>query len=409
MLELELIKTGIYTLKYNNKYIHSKYDPERESKKFIGSKLTLLKDDIILIYGAGLGYHVREVFNIINENEKKVYLFEFNEDLMNAFRLHNQDILKDKRLITISGANKRFINILKSVIYKVKDIIVHKASLNTIKDTNEELYNLFNNYEKDRMLINKYSLLLKENSIANLKVKSNEMSKLIEKKDSYKKKWILVSAGPSLDLEVDKLKKIRDNYNIISVGTAARTLVNNGIVPDLIVIIDGNEVVKEQLKGINHIDSTLCFLSTASRWAVAAYKGEKYIFFNDKNEDGIIIETGKTVAVAALNIAIKLGAEEIVFLGQDLAYINGRSHIKFFDEMYDKKNEIFINKNTPRILSVNGDYVYTNNGYIYFKEQIESVIKNNDNIRFINCSKGAIIRGCNTLDIDEIIRTNKLV
>ena len=42
---------------------------------------------------------------------------------------------------------------------------------------------------------------------------------------------------------------------------------------------------------------------------------------------------------------------------------------------------------------VNGGMVKTIQSYILFKNAIERVIKYNKNIRFINCSKGALIKG----------------
>lgn len=386
-MNLEKTRSEKYTLKINNKYIHSKYDPEREAINFIKSKISLMNDKVIIVYGIGLGYHIEEILKMKDKNSK-VYIFEANNRLLKACREHNKTLnFNEVKIITYK---KTFFVELNKYLLLANDIIVHKPSLETIKYDNQELYDIINNYEKERFLILKNRDILLENKRCNLKINIKKIPEIF--RDFNDENWIVTSAGPSLDNDIKLLKNKRTGYKIIAVGTVVKTLLENGITPDLIVIIDGMEVVKYQLSGISNMNIPLCFLETASRWAVNEYDGPRYIFTNNEKDENKI-ETGKTVAVAAINIAIKCGAKNIVMLGQDLAFLNGKSHIKDFDKMYNGKVKVLKEKNRPTVQGINEEILETTEGYLYFKSQIEKIILQNKNIKFVNCSKGAFING----------------
>lgn len=62
---------------------------------------------------------------------------------------------------------------------------------------------------------------------------------LTENKDALKgTPAIIVSAGPSLNKNIEILKKYKDNAVIFCVGTALRTLYNNNITPDFLNVIE---------------------------------------------------------------------------------------------------------------------------------------------------------------------------
>lgn len=387
VIELERTKVGKYTLKVNNKHIHSKYDPEKEAINFIKSKKNLMNEKVILVYGIGLGYHIEEILKIKSENSK-VYVFEANDDLIEACRKYNKILNFDKfRLVTYK---ENFFIRLNECLALVNDIIVHKPSLETIKIYNNKLYEIINHYERERFLILKNKDILVQNKKCNLKINSKKIEEIF--KDFNFEKWIVIAAGPSLDNDIKLLKSKKKEYKLIAVGTVVKTLLKNGITPDLIVIIDGMEIVKCQLQGISKLEVPLCFLQTASRWAVREYQGPRCIFTNDDDDDNRI-ETGKTVAVAAMSIAIKCGAKNIVMLGQDLAFVNGKSHMKDFESIYNGELKIANEINCPIVKGVNGEVLETTEGYLYFKSQIEKLISKNKHIKFINCSKGAFIIG----------------
>lgn len=404
MIILEQSKTGIYTAKYNNKYIHSKYNPIEEGIRFVENNKHLLNNDVV-IYGLGLGYHIEQLRNAM-ENQFIIYVFEWNLELVDLCLKINSDIFNKENIKIITAKDDMFYFKLNKSLKKVNDIIIHTPSLETIKESNENLYNIIKDYKAAKYSIEKNKDLLNENYESNKKVESEPIEKFINKFKHINKPYIVAAAGPSLDFELDLLKENEDKFIIFAVGTATRSLLKKNIRIDGIVIVDGDICIRDQLKKCKQIP--LCFLSTASRWAVKDYVGPKYIFFNDKFADNIVIETGKTVAVATLSIAIKCGAKKVIFLGQDLAYLNGKSHTNGYKDIYNCEDKPVVNERCKLVKGFDGSMLETTSGYIYFKRQIEKIISNNKGISFINCSKGAFINGAKHISLKEYLHKKYL-
>ncbi|MEW5767931.1 MAG: 6-hydroxymethylpterin diphosphokinase MptE-like protein [bacterium] len=62
--DLELLKSqsGQVTAKYKGIYLHSRYDPQREAKR-MADQIKFGREDVVIIYGIGLGYHIKEIFD----------------------------------------------------------------------------------------------------------------------------------------------------------------------------------------------------------------------------------------------------------------------------------------------------------------------------------------------------------
>lgn len=403
MFCLEKSRSGLETLKYNNKYIHSKYDPISEANMFAKSNIKENENDIIVVYGLGLGYHIKALVDLISENSV-IYVFEYNQELVKCCRRVNKDVFMDRRVKIIDKNNLNFFDEFAKVLSKVKNIIIHKSSLETIKYTSSFMYNLINDfniakqYEKINIeIIGQYE----KNYEFNKKLKYGLLKSLIKNYNRSNKPFIIVASGPSLENELSLLTKYRKKFNIICVGSAFRTLIENNIIPDIVVIIDPNEMVINQLKKLDCNNVPLCFSASASRWAVEFYRGPKYIF--NRENDEFYIETGGTVAVAAIGIAIEMSALEIILMGQDLAFIGDRSHTLAFEKNYGLKDDFYNNLKRKKIKGINGENIETTQIYITFKNKIETVIRKNRKIRFFNVSKGAIIEGADNIEFKKYL------
>lgn len=250
---------------------------------------------------------------------------------------------------------------------------------------------------------------------------------------------VIVSAGPSLARNIETLKKYKDSVYIFCVGTAFKTLIANGIVPDFLHVI-------EKVNTTIHYDSPktkdiilVCepytshyiydlpfkniFLTAseetdASRW-----------FLDVAGKDFVPFETKGTVSYHALYSAMYLGCNSIILIGQDLAYSDGNCYAKgsayedlecFFDEKLNKyriyprnfekyrdayyaKLDISIEEKNERLNNViekfnselvtvdgqNGEKLPTSNAYAMFIEYIKEFgIRFNSKCKLINSSLG---------------------
>jgi hypothetical protein len=72
-VEIETSKKGPLTLKKNNHYLYSRYDPIKDVSKFIDSQIDPLAN-MYCLFGFGLGYHVEQLMN--KEPNKKIIVID---------------------------------------------------------------------------------------------------------------------------------------------------------------------------------------------------------------------------------------------------------------------------------------------------------------------------------------------
>lgn len=397
-------KEGIDTLKINNIFLHSKYYPYREAKRFIDTNMDKIKNKkYIVIYGIGLGYHIKALLKEASK-ECKVFAFDLDLDVIKISKDLGvlDEIKNDSRIEIFYEYDKEFLEKFSEKMSLVDDILIYKPSLRTTPLKYEAFIGLLNSYELAKISVEKFANMAIENEKFNLNMRDiKPIEEFIDIFSSNTKPIIIAAGGPSLEKDLKIMKEKREKIIIFAMGRSLDILMKNSIKPNMITIIDPQQIVYTQIKDYLELDVPLCFLSTASKSAVEAYKGSKYIFFNDKcseNIDNLIINTGKSVAIAALDIAIKTGTKEIIFCGQDLAFTDDRFHAG--DKEKCIKSTI---SNYKKVLGINGNELRTTSGMLEFKRNIEGLIKDNPNIKFFNSSDGAKIEGTCKVNLDEYI------
>lgn len=396
-------KENVPTIQINNKLLHSKYYPLKDAKIFIESNSKVYENKKhVLVYGIGLGYHIQELLKHI-EDGCNVYVFDADEEV---FKIADElgvleEIKKDNRVEFFIGYCKKFVNDFYEKLKLVDDILIYTPSLDVLPDSMEEFKISLKSFYISKMGMDSFKILAMENYKSNISVEHKQIEDFYKINNFMNKPVIIASSGPSLDRTVKYLNKFKEKAFIFAVGSSLKTLMNNDIVPDMICIIDADKIIANQLKGFENLDVPLCFLSTASKEAVTSYKGPKFMFYNEPNENNMVIDTGKSVATAALDIAIKGGADPIIFIGQDLAFLDNKSHTNAYAQVHNINVEIAKKKTYKKVIGVNGEMLDTSTNLLYFKQWIENKILKHRDRTFINCSEGAKIKGTIEMDIEE--------
>ena len=90
---------------------------------------------------------------------------------------------------------------------------------------------------------------------------------------------IVVAAGPSLNKNIDELKRAKGKAFIIAVDTAIKPLLKKGIIPDMFAIVDGKKPIElvqnEEVKKIPLLTSI-----SASHDVLEYHTGMKF-FYNE--------------------------------------------------------------------------------------------------------------------------------
>ena len=113
-------------------------------------------------------------------------------------------------------------------------------------------------------------------------------------------------------------------------------------------------------------------------------------------------QTGGSVTTTALDIGISFGCEEILFMGMDMAYTGGASHAKGTNSYMKEQN----NDRMISVKSVSGENVYTIRNLLIYRQWIENRIKDCENIRFVNVSDGAEVKGMENISVDIFLIQN---
>lgn len=171
----------------------------------------------------------------------------------------------------------------------------------------------------------------------------------------------IAAAGPSLESCFPLLKQKRNSYYIIAADTAFRALNAQRIKADAFVSIDPQHFSLHHIH--THIDSHTLFVcdsacsSLIPRTALAA--GAKILFFNSNHPLCSLAEhyyaaspcakaplfpsfgsSDGTVAIAALNFALKAGFTRIETGGADFCYIGGKAYVRgsYFDSLFGSRS-----------------------------------------------------------------------
>jgi len=217
---------------------------------------------------------------------------------------------------------------------------------------------------------------------------------------------IIVASGPSLDKDIEWIKKHQDQVIIFACGSAIMPLLRNDIQPDFQVEIENipelydmfvdtvkyTDVSKVHLLATTTIDARVPkFFDRTSyffRPALASYP----IFA--RTEDEPLHNGSPTVTNAALSLAQNFGFREIYLFGVDMGVkVEGQVHSKHAWQNTDEGCELDIKHNLP-IRGNFGGTVYTYSDMNWTRSELILGLKNFKKGRlYYNCSDGAYIQG----------------
>jgi cytochrome c-type biogenesis protein CcmH/NrfG len=224
---------------------------------------------------------------------------------------------------------------------------------------------------------------------------------------------VCVAAGPSLDKDLEHLKRIGDRAAILCCDSAVHTLVSADIHPHLVVTADRNPVNYDKIRyDMDQLrDSVLVFGAEANPDNVRGFLGPRRFAISADSvllnrwlgpQLGLNWQLPAMTAVShtAIFTAMILGADPVVLVGMDFAFVTGRSHAQGSVFRYSTH----ANAMMP-VDGLKGYPVQALPQLISDRRQIENCIADSDT-RFIDASlDGARIRGTETRSLEEIVMT----
>ncbi len=151
---------------------------------------------------------------------------------------------------------------------------------------------------------------------------------------------VVLGGGPSLDEILPWLKEHRDEVVILAVSRISRRLQQVGLLPHLVVSVDPNWVSFRVSKEVFNYDPPPILVHTnhANQIMIASwcgpklYLGERYPWRSSLEKDNFDI-VGPTVTNVALDLALRMGAQQVILAGFDLCFSKeGLSHAQGSEE-----------------------------------------------------------------------------
>ncbi len=402
--------------------LNSMYDPSHEadvwSKQYKGKDL----ENVFVIFGFGNGYFIKALKEHIKDR-RVIIIYEPSYEVFrySLERYDFTDIFKDSGIgLVVRNINEAsFMNLLSYVV-KWNNI---NAQVNTAINQYCKIFKMEFMVFINRIIENNTNVCSNQNTVirfgktdtynsienARFLYQSNNISEFVGKIPEHIP-VIVVAAGPSLEKNVDQIKKAKGKAIIISVDRALDILIKHDIMPDFSITIDAEKPPRFYDNPITW-EIPIFYPLSANRKIIGRHTGRKILlntnpisneYFRRLKEKVIAPNCGGSVATAAVAVAITLNIRNIILVGQDLAYENGITHaggVKLGEEVNEKQ--------LVKVKGIHGEELYTGwDMYSYILWYQQSIENFKDDVQIVDATEGgALIRGTKIMTLEEAINT----
>ncbi|OPZ99624.1 MAG: hypothetical protein BWY71_00941 [Planctomycetes bacterium ADurb.Bin412] len=428
-------------------FLHSRYDPRREAEKWADGVEELARQQMAadengrvpmcyFVDGFGLGYHIQALFERLY-GEAFILVSERNIALLRTALEYTDysEMLASDRLIFLTRANREEIfEKLKCHSSLMMMGVVFTHSLHRVDtEYHAAIHTMVSEYaaflRTQLLTIMGNSLKTCENLLKNVGAYVTTPSIAIHKNRFSGCPAVVVSAGPSLGRNIEYLKEIRDRVVVIAVQTTLKPLLARGIRPDFVTCLDYHEVSLRFYDGLTEKDLHDIHLvaEPKSNWQVIDYyypRGPLSLLGNEflgmalrEEKDGHdCLPSGCTVAHLAFYLAEYIGADPILFIGQDLGFTDHvyyspgtalhdywRPEMNRFMTIEMKEWERIARHRhiSRKVPDIHGQAIYTDEQMFTYLQQFEKDFARSS-ARVIDTSEGgARKQGCQTMSLRE--------
>ena len=403
-------------------YLNSRYNPSNEAKRYMEEYADMQSEAILAVFGISNCSFLREFMNI-NSNGATCFAYEPDISLFMKvlYNIDIRDIIKCKNIIiAVKGINDKWINAWLSDNVKAYNRSINKhITLPQYRNIYKEEYEYFKNVLSDtydtvqiyQNTITRVGRVACENSIYNMRYIKNSRS-LIDYKGAFPEDMpgIVVSAGPSLAKNVDLLKKAKGKSLIICTDSAVDKVVSTGIYPDIVISVDFAKPLglftAENLSKVPFLADTELnkkVIETLNPETLIYYATDENIYNKllrdiHKTDESYDMETGGSVATAAIAAFIYWGFKKIILIGQDLAFTGNKIHVDS-DETFEFDSNTF-----TYVKGIDGDMLPVRKDYYQYIGWIENAALIFGDVEIIDATEGgALKKHTNIMTFSEAI------
>lgn len=427
-VEVSIARSGVPTLAVrfqgSRVHVHSTVNPVLEAQRWV-DELSGQLSEFIVVIGMGLGYHLDRLVEC--KPGLRVVVIEPNRDVFVAgmvvrnqgrwmshprfdlvvtddpgqaaqlvFQRYRGDLLRSPQFLVWPATSRYAPDFLPAFERKVLDLVRAART------------NVATNY--------RFSTQWIDNFFVNARVFLSDPGVAILFNRFRGRPGIIVSAGPSLERNARLLAGAKERAVIIAAGSAINPLLKNGIEADLLVSFDPGEGNYRHFEKLRLPNVPLVYIPTIYPRIVQEYAGPR--FGSGTNTFPFIgwtleqvgeykgtLTSGPSVANVSWDLAVQMGLNPIILVGQDLAYTDQKSHAE--GAVHARTVEIHPDEVGRRYLeveSVDGGTVFTSRSMYSMKVWFEGQIPRFPQITTIDATEGgAKISGTQIMTLREAI------
>ncbi|QHT63442.1 motility associated factor glycosyltransferase family protein [Paenibacillus lycopersici] len=411
-------------------YLYSNYEPEHEARRWVESmKDTFAGKTNAIVYGFGFGYHVLQLARKFPK--LKLTIYEPDEQvLLAAMQAVDLEPLFQELHVELLVVNWDKANRHKLFMYIAKYLkgetalaalpAYDKADPQRKRAFFKDAVTAIQHLEMSERSSAYYGIQLFQNRLYNLSylLQTPSIQGLRDKMKGHTA--VIVGSGPSLEKDIGHLRQIRNHACIIAAGTAAQALLHAGITPHLVVSVDYGE---SNGVAFQHLDLDHVPFLYAPQLKYTIMDGKhKPVFFlmeNDhtskyilgiEEDDTLIASSTPTVTGPAIQAAIYMGFEQIVFTGQDMSFPGDRVYAAGVMHETDEVSKMKISSSELAVENVQGGMNRTSPLMQVTRGEIEKLLGEYPNIRFVNASRlGAKIEHTTYRPLEAVLQQLKEV
>lgn len=216
--------------------------------------------------------------------------------------------------------------------------------------------------------------------------------------------YVIAGAGPSLDGNIETLKKHKDKVIIIACERALGTFEHHDLKPDYIACVENiHGMMRHFIKYHDFVEGIPLIAPYGVTHIVADNYNGPIIFTNSGTDDAWLsplndfkTDAGFCVGHYGFHIAEALNPSKIVLIGSDLSYKNGQSHTSH-------THSDGVAKNTIATQGYYGEDVETSRTFKSYIDMFIGMIRE-CNVPTINATEGgAFIPGAEHISLEEAI------